>query len=176
VNAIAVGRWFTCALETNGGVKCWGSNIYGALGISNTIVSYSSTPLQIPIDTGKTARFLGAHGGSDGSHVCAALNDDSLWCWGMNSYGQLGVATDYVQFTPVRTMPSLTSIVSIVIGGAHTCVQTASATIRCWGWNADNQLGGPWVLGDPATSVADLNVMHPLDWRRFQHLQPRLVR
>ncbi len=44
--AIALGRDHTCAIEADGGVKCWGWNYNGQLGIGNT--DYQTSPVVVP--------------------------------------------------------------------------------------------------------------------------------
>ena len=44
--AIAVGGYHTCAIVTGDGVKCWGWNFYGQLGIGST--TQQNSPVQVP--------------------------------------------------------------------------------------------------------------------------------
>ena len=44
VATLAGGRESTCALLSNGGVKCWGSTLYGQLGIG--LIGYYLTPVE----------------------------------------------------------------------------------------------------------------------------------
>ncbi|HIG28290.1 MAG TPA: hypothetical protein EYQ50_11000, partial [Verrucomicrobiales bacterium] len=48
-----------------------------------------STPVAVSLPSGRTA--VDAYAG--GYHTCVILDDDSLYCWGRNGYGQLGDGT-----------------------------------------------------------------------------------
>jgi alpha-tubulin suppressor-like RCC1 family protein len=78
----------TCALLRGGGVRCWGNNMYGALGYGNiTPIGDDEAPAQSPlVPVGGVAVELsaGMH------HTCALLDSGAVRCWGQNSDGQLG--------------------------------------------------------------------------------------
>jgi CSLREA domain-containing protein len=75
-------------------------------------------------------------------HTCALLDDASVRCWGSNFYGQLGNGSNTNATRPV-TVPGLTGITSIAGGmrNGHTCAVLGDQTVRCWGLNANGQLG-----------------------------------
>jgi cysteine-rich repeat protein len=83
----------TCALLNDGGVKCWGYNEYGQLGLGDTAHRGDSAGEMgdslpaVSLGAGKSAVALAA----GHAHTCARLNDDSVKCWGLNNYGQLGL-------------------------------------------------------------------------------------
>ena len=41
------------------------------------------------------------HVETNGSHSCARKSDETVWCWGLNSSGQLGDGTTTSRLTPV---------------------------------------------------------------------------
>jgi alpha-tubulin suppressor-like RCC1 family protein len=67
VSAIALGESDTCAIEAGGGVKCWGWNGYGQLGIGST--SDETSPVAVPGD--------GERGCARRHGVCACILSDS---------------------------------------------------------------------------------------------------
>ncbi|MCP4412244.1 MAG: DUF5011 domain-containing protein [Gammaproteobacteria bacterium] len=86
-----------CAVLENGGVKCWGSNESGNLGIGEV----ESSPLDIigndEGEMGDNLRFalLGDFNAvqlsTSYTHTCALSDDNRLKCWGYNNVGQLGL-------------------------------------------------------------------------------------
>ena len=136
VTAISEGVYHTCALRTDASLWCWGGNSSGQLGTSLVLASSNSktaTPAQVPgawlqVDTGQ-------------SHTCAIASDNSLWCWGDNSAGQLGDGTHTAQALPVRVVVPGQSWASVKAGLSHTCALSLDGDIWCWGDNGDGQLG-----------------------------------
>jgi alpha-tubulin suppressor-like RCC1 family protein len=81
-------------------------------------------------------------------HTCA-LAAGEVWCWGDNTFGQLGLGTSGATTggpTPHR-VPDLSGILLIAAGGSHSCAADASQTY-CWGRGDSGQ------LGDGSTSAA----------------------
>ena len=91
--SITTGSYHSCAILDNGSVKCWGDNNLGQLGNgSNTDVGNSANQMgdnlgTVDLGTGRTAIQIeaGSH------HTCAILDSGVMKCWGMNTYGQLGL-------------------------------------------------------------------------------------
>jgi len=78
-----------------------------------------------------------------GYHTCGIKADHSLWCWGANTYGQLGIANNVNKSVPTR-VGTATNWNSVTSGRFHTCALTTTGTRNCWGLNNNGQLG----LGD----------------------------
>jgi alpha-tubulin suppressor-like RCC1 family protein/uncharacterized protein YkwD len=114
--AIAGGGFHSLALEQNGRVWAWGSNGYGQLGtgVFTTITAESLIPVR-PLNLfGVTAIAAGF------GHSLVLKRDDSVWAWGMNSYGgQLGDNTTIDRSIPVPVM-GLPDIVGIAGGTFHS--------------------------------------------------------
>jgi hypothetical protein len=68
---VSAGLWSTCALLSDGTVRCWGYNEYGQLG--NGTHTDSSTP--VPVEGLSNAVALSA---SAGNHACVALADRTV--------------------------------------------------------------------------------------------------
>ena len=76
------------------------------------------------------------------NHGCMIAEDRSLWCWGSNEFGQLGLGGRENRLTPVQVGPHR-DWDQIALGGRHTC-GLLSGSLYCWGRNEEGQLG----LGD----------------------------
>lgn len=133
VISLAAGASSTLAVDAGGRLWAWGDNAQGKLGIPGAVDP--STP-QLVSSAG-WARV--AVGGDGGGHACAIANDGSLWCWGNDADGQLGLGQGVTADVPTR-VGELTDWTSIAAGRASTCGVRAGA-LSCWGWNGDDRLG-----------------------------------
>jgi alpha-tubulin suppressor-like RCC1 family protein len=73
-------------------------------------------------------------------HTCAVASDGEAWCWGRNTYGQLGDGGTTDSGQPVKVAGGHT-FTSVRAFGSHTCGTTVSGEAFCWGYNSDGQLG-----------------------------------
>jgi alpha-tubulin suppressor-like RCC1 family protein len=151
--SVAVGRdSHTCVLLDNGTVKCWGYNAYGQLGlgdVSNRGDSAGEMGDALPavdLGLGRTASAIAV--GAD--HSCALLDDATVKCWGYNEYGQLGLGDrrnrgddpgEMGDALPAVDLGTGRVAIAITAGAHHTCALLDNATMKCWGWNLDGQLG-----------------------------------
>lgn len=120
--AIGAGEQQTCALTRTGAVKCWGN---GQL-----------TPAVVPgMPSGITAIAVG------GTHACVLTMAGGLECWGSNYFGQLGDGTTIDRPLPVDVDGLTSGVASVVAGRTSTCAVTTEGAAKCWGSNADGQLG-----------------------------------
>jgi alpha-tubulin suppressor-like RCC1 family protein len=84
------------------------------------------------------------------SHSMALKKDGTVWAWGDNGYGQLGISTSSgVKRTPVKvhgpgndTVNYLTGITDVDVGDLHSLALKNDGTVWAWGDNQSGQLGG----------------------------------
>jgi alpha-tubulin suppressor-like RCC1 family protein/tRNA A-37 threonylcarbamoyl transferase component Bud32 len=131
--SIAAGSGHTCAVSTEGDVFCWGRNAGGQLGIGGTFDRLM--PSKVAADR---ADFVSVTAG--GVHTCARTRSGQVYCWGRNTYGQLGDGTTTDAPTPVHVGGS-TSFIAVAASGAHTCAVGTTGESFCWGYNVAGQLG-----------------------------------
>jgi alpha-tubulin suppressor-like RCC1 family protein len=95
--AIAAGGAFTCALKSDGTVWCWGLNSeLGQLG--DRTMDDRSTPVAVYGLSQVTGISAGVN------HACATKTDGTVWCWGINSQGQLGDRSTTTRAQPVQVV------------------------------------------------------------------------
>jgi alpha-tubulin suppressor-like RCC1 family protein len=134
VKAISAGAYFTCALTTKGAVLCWGSNSYGQLG-DNTTTNAVKPVAVYGLNKGVKSISAGNF------FACAVLSKGAVKCWGANTYGQLGDGTTTNSAKPVAVAGLTKAVLAVGGGGYHSCAVTSKRAVKCWGYNAEGELG-----------------------------------
>lgn len=146
--AIAAGGSTSCALMSDGGVKCWGYNGAGVLGDGTTTDRY--TPVDV-LGLASTASAVA----TDGQHTCVLLTSGGLQCWGFNSGGQVGDGTTTERHTPVDVIGLTSGVTAIDVGLAYSCAVIVTGGVKCWGENSTAQLG--YGVGPNQSSPVSVN-------------------
>ncbi len=146
VVAIAAGADHNLALTSDGSVWAWGDNSQSQLGDGTTYAR--STPVQVqgPGGVGNLSGVAAIAAGNE--HSVALKRDGTVWTWGRNQYGELGVGRtdDFSSAYPVQVSgPGGTGfiggVVAIASRNQHTLALTSDKTVWGWGYNSDSELG-----------------------------------
>jgi cysteine-rich repeat protein len=134
----------SCVVLVDGGVRCWGNNNFGTLGLPNaghvgddelpsavSLVSLGNTPV-VAISSGY-------------AHTCVLYEDGTIRCWGQASYGELG----YGNTNRIGDNEVPSSVGPVDVGGSvdelftgvwSTCVRMG-ADVKCWGQGNQGKTG-----------------------------------
>ncbi|MGB2694126.1 MAG: flexitail domain-containing putative surface protein [Dehalococcoidia bacterium] len=153
IGGIDAGGVHTCALMTaTQGLKCWGWNGYGQIGVAQPC---SSNICLAPRDVSGLTSGVAAFDLGD-THSCAVTTTGGVKCWGLNDTSQLGVVSGGTCGTippqvPCSTTPQdvagLSNVVAVTAGDSHTCALDDAGGVKCWGDNSLGQLGDGQTCG-----------------------------
>lgn len=134
VTQISAGLDTTCALVGDGGVRCWGGNAHGELGLSVDPPEVDNDPHPVikQVDGLGAAKRVDVGQGT----VCATLTTGKVVCWGKNDFAQLArpdAGSDPVPLGPgnaeLGTLPSA----SFQIGSFTSIAVTHNGEVWSWG-------------------------------------------
>ena len=143
--SVAAGYSHTCALTTEGAVRCWGRNDDGQLGDGTFRDRNEPAP---EVDLGERAQSITA----GTSHTCALTESGAVRCWGSNTFGELGAAAHEMcgenvpsecTSRPVTVSGLEQGAKQVSAGLLHTCAVTQNGAVKCWGSNTWYVLGIP---------------------------------
>ena len=133
---VAVGNGHLAATKNDGSMWTWGGNGFGQLG-DNTSLGKSSPVQTVTYD--KNWKQISC--GDNSAFTCATKTDGTLWCWGLNSSGQLGDNTATNKSSPVQTIAYGTNWKQVSAGGANCGAIKTDGTLWMWGLGTSGQLG-----------------------------------
>lgn len=144
---VACGGHHNLALTESGRVFSWGSNRYGQLGLKGKLLNLSS-PQEVVALLGLPVLHIAAGDG----HSMVVSRSGSVFGWGRNTFGQLGVGHD-------RDIPDPTELGSlrtqriryISCGEKHTAALTEDGGLFTFGCSSQGQLGHSTALSHSTT-------------------------
>ena len=168
---LSVGTFHSCVIladETGAeGIKCWGANWSGQLGLGHTDARGLSAA-----DWGDNLQFVDYGEAdalsvtADAGNTCVVRADKSLACWGSNFAGQVGIIIkskldrkigdepgEMGDGTPTVNLGDGVSVDSVSIA-THICASTTDGGLKCWGPNTSGQLGLGWASDNGAVPGA----------------------
>lgn len=137
---IASNATHSCALLAAGGVRCWGDNTQGKLGIG--VTGHRNVATAVVGLGDATAISVGS------GHGCAATRGGAR-CWGDNDWvqlgnGDMGAYDDGVEsnaLAPVGVTGLGAGAIGVAAAGRHSCAVTAAGALACWGTENIGELG-----------------------------------
>ncbi len=136
VVSVDAGVLSTCAVFSDGGLKCWGLNQDGILGYGNGLhIGDNETPAKIgyvPLGAEATSVSVG------GFHTCARTEGLHVRCWGLGESGALGYGTpdnvgDDEGPAAFGDVPLGELVAKVEAGRSASCAILLDGTVRCWG-------------------------------------------
>ena len=131
---VSLGSTHSAAIDSEGGLWIWGSNVYGELGNGergNNLCE--SAPVKLMDGVSEVSL-----GGTQDTHSAAVTKDGSLYMWGSNDFGQLGDGTTTESLKPKKVMDGVSRV---VLGERKTAAIKKDGTLWVWGYNGNNDLG-----------------------------------
>ena len=152
---VAGGYEHSLALKTNSTLWAWGENQSGQLGLGDT--TDRSSPVQVGALTDWSK--IAGDGSSTTGFSLAVKTDGTLWSWGVNTFGQLGLGNTTGRLSPVQ-VGALTDWSKIDVSTTHSLALKTDGTLWAWGRNVNGQLG----LGDTTNISSPVQVGLLTDW------------
>lgn len=143
---IADGSGYSVALKRDGTVWVWGDGQFGQLGNGESMFTRELTfPLdkpepysQKPIQVKGVSDIISI---SAGSHVLALKKDGTVWAWGPNGMGQIGVRKSNLETTTPTQVVDLPPIKAVVAGPSHSLALDKNGEVWVWGDNFFGKAG-----------------------------------
>jgi len=155
---ISMGGPHAIATKTDGTLWSWGDNGNGQLGVNDVTVRSSPVQIGSATDWDKSSKFKFA-GGYDRGY--AIKTDGTLWTWGFNQNGELGLNNRTHYSSPVQIPGSTWNLISSDV----QCTFAIKTDGTLWAWGRNQYYG---LLGvNDRTSRSSPTQIPGTDWRNI---------
>ena len=125
---------YTLAIKTDGTLWSWGGNNYGQQG------NGSISPSQSPAQVGALTDWSTVVSFASSDFVIATKTNGTMWSWGTNNHGQLGL-NNRTYYSSPKQIGALTTWLNVACGVKHSVITKTDGTLWTWGQNLDGNLG-----------------------------------
>lgn len=129
---VSAGTNYSLAIASDSTLWGWGVEGIGQFGNGSSTSSTLQNPTQVSTD-----KFI--HVASGIYHSAAIKSDSTLWTWGSNTHGQLGLGDTTSRNTPQQV--GTEKYISIALGKYFSIALRSDSTLWSWGNNQYMQLG-----------------------------------
>jgi len=150
-STVSAGAHHSLAIDVDGNLWAWGRNTHGQIGDGTT--TQRNSPVQVRQGTKFIAISAGAISISGFEYVqtgqstiesasfsLAIDENNNLWAWGRNNYGQLGIGNTTDSRLPLQVKPG-TKFKAIYAGTGFSLAIDIDGNLWTWGHNHNGQLG-----------------------------------
>ncbi|TVR32532.1 MAG: hypothetical protein EA404_07030, partial [Spirochaetaceae bacterium] len=136
--AIAAGEMLGAAVDVQGGLWLWGDNRNGLLGLP--LLDFTTRPEQLEVvdENQNPVYFVDVAAGRH--HIVAMASDGTLYAWGRNNEGQLGLG-DSTDRTEPEAIQGLGPVASVEAGLNTSFAIDGAGQAWSWGHNGNGKLG-----------------------------------
>jgi prepilin-type N-terminal cleavage/methylation domain-containing protein len=142
INMLANSNNRVCVLASDSNAYCWGGGTSGQLGTN--VAAHSYVPIAVYTAGVLSGKSVGSISYGVDSHSCVIASDANLYCWGLNTSGQVGNNSTANALAPVAVIQgaySGKSVNMVSTGSNASCIIASDNKPYCWGDNQYGQLG-----------------------------------
>lgn len=152
VASVAASSHCLAIIKKDGSLWLWGQDYGDWVSANSTAHSlFASAEQKEPpfllkvMDSGAAAVSIGAAGNSGATSTIAVIKTDgSLWMWGENRSGQMGVSGSTLAGT-VEPQKIMDGVSAVSVSGEHTAAVKTDGSLWTWGSNYSGELGNGTV-------------------------------
>ena len=142
INSGNRGMSATGAVKSDGTMWTWGQATFGQTG-QNSNVNVSS-PVQVGSDTTWSTTYGTFSGGY--LSMAAVKSDGTLWTWGNNTNGELGVNNRTIYSSPIQVPGTTWAAGKIATGQTKCAAIKTDGTLWSWGYNHIGEIGVNYLV------------------------------